>query len=200
METDKESTNNGASTEKAQYCCGRGRGDGPERWGGRQRRWVGAALLLVAVVAAVGFCTNAGDGDRYTSWHDRHGPSAMFSASDAGKRVEFVVDRVMRELKADDAQKLKAREIAGAAAGDLTELALQHGETRQELVAILGAPTLDRSKLEALRAKTALSLDQSSKRITVAVADLAEVLTPAQRQQLVERMKKEHSFLPRRGA
>ena len=200
MEAKDESASNGAAAEKTKCCLGNGRDGEAGRCGSRRYGWIGAALLFSAIVAVFAYFTQSDDGERYSGWHDRHDPSTFFGASDATRKVEFVVDRVMRELKADDAQKLKAREIAGAAAGDLKELALQHRESRQELVAILGAPTLDRTKLEALRAKTVYSLDQSSKRITVAVADLADVLTPAQRQQLVERIEKEHSFLPRRGA
>ena len=193
METKDESASNGAAAEETKCCLGNGRDGEAGRCGSRRYRWIGAALLVGAIVAVFAFFTQSDDGERYFGWHDRHGPSAMFSGSDATKKVEFVVDRIMSELKADDAQKRKAREIADTAAGDLKELALQHRESRQELVAMLRAPTLDRARLEALRAKTVHSLDQSSTRITVAVADLADVLTPAQRLRLVERIEKQHA-------
>ena len=191
METDNESSSNGASTEKC--CSGKGGEHGHRRC--RRRGWIGAALVVGAIVSLVAFNAHSGQsgtGSMCSSWH---GPHGLFAAKDSTQQAEFVVDRLMSELKADDAQKLKARAIADAAAGDLKELAIQHRETHQELAAILAAPTLDRAKLEALRSKTASSLDQSSKRITVAVADLADVLTPAQRLQLVEKMEKHHALL-----
>ncbi len=173
MNTNDEPPSNGTSPEKTKCCS-------------RRRPWIGVALVVGVIVAVVAFTTNG--------WRSNYGPHGFTGTKDATRVAEFVVDRIMSEVKADDTQKLKAREIAAAAAGDLKELATQHRENHKALAAILSEPTLDRAKLEALRSKASRSLDESSKRITVAAADLAEVLTPAQRLQLTERMEKKHGF------
>lgn len=186
METNNESPNTGTPPEKTKCCVGKAGVGETGRCCSRRHRWIGAILAIGAIVAVVAFTTNC--------WRSPYGPHSFFGNKDAKHVAEFVVDRIMSEVKADDAQKLKARGIADAAAGDLKELVMQHRESHKMLVAILREPTLDRAKLEALRVKTAQSLDESSKRISVAMADLADVLTPAQRLQLVERMEKNHGF------
>ena len=62
---------------------------------------------------------------------------------------------------------------------------------------VLAAPTIDRSKLEALRSDHLKLADDASRRITAAVAEAAEVLTPAQRADLARRL--EQRFGARRG-
>ncbi len=52
------------------------------------------------------------------------------------------------------------------------------------------APSIDRVALEALRAEQMQRADAMSKRVLAAVADAAEVLTPAQRVRFAEHMKK----------
>lgn len=186
METNNESPSTGAPPEKTKCCFGKTGAGETGRCCSRRHRWIGAVLAIGVIVAAVAFTANC--------WRSQYGPHGFFGSKDATHVAEFVVNRIMSEVKADDAQKLKARAIADATAGDLKELAMQHRESHTALVAILSEPTLDRAKLEALRAKTAQSLDESSKRISVAMADLADVLTPAQRLQLVERMERNHGF------
>ncbi len=197
METNNESPSDGASAEKKKYCAGNAGGGETGKGCSRRRHWIGAALVVGAIASVVAFNAysgQSGSGGMCSTWYGHRGPHELFGSKDATRHVDFVVDRIMNEVKADDAQKLKARGIAEAVAGDLKVLATQHRESHREFVAILSEPTLDRAKLEALRSKTAHSVDESSKRITVAMADLAEVLTPAQRLQLVERIEKKHDF------
>lgn len=186
METNNESPSNGTPPEKTKCCPGRVGGGETGKCCSRRHRWIGAFLVVGMIAAVVAFSANC--------WRGQYGPHGFFGTKDATHFAEFVVDRIMSEVKADDAQKLKARGIADAAAANLKELAIQHRESHKALVTILSEPTLDRAKLEELRTKTTRNLDESSKRITVALADLAEVLTPTQRLQLAERMEKKHGF------
>ena len=198
MDTNDESPSDGTSAEKRKCCSGKAGGEEHGKRCCRRRRWIGAALVVGVIASLVAFNAysgQSGSGSMCSTWHGHRGSHELFGTRDATRHAEFVVDRIMNEVKANDAQKLKARGIADAVAGDLKKMATQHRESHREFVAILSEPTLDRAKLEALRSKTAHSVDESSKRIAVAVADLAEVLTPAQRLQLIERMEKKHGFL-----
>ena len=54
----------------------------------------------------------------------------------------------------------------------------------------LAAPTVDRAKLETLRADQMKLAETATKRVTDAVADIADVLTPAQRAELGQRVER----------
>jgi Spy/CpxP family protein refolding chaperone len=56
--------------------------------------------------------------------------------------------------------------------------------THARLHQLITAPVIDRRALEALRASQVASLDQASRKLVDAMADAAEVLTPAQRAKL----------------
>ena len=62
-----------------------------------------------------------------------------------------------------------------------------HSAGKQAL-AITSASTFDRAAMERLRAEQVALADSVSKRLTQALADAAEVLTPEQRQKVAGRL------------
>jgi Spy/CpxP family protein refolding chaperone len=56
------------------------------------------------------------------------------------------------------------------------------------MMGALAAPTIDRAKIEAMRAEHMKDMDAMSKRMTQAMTDAAEVLNPEQRQKLAQHM------------
>ena len=84
--------------------------------------------------------------------------------------------------RASRRQKINA--IAQKAADDIFALRAKHLEARKQIIDTLAAPTIDRAKLEALRADQMKLADAATKRVTDAVADIGDVLTPAQRADL----------------
>lgn len=109
--------------------------------------------------------------------------------NDMPYHAEWLVDRMMDDVKASDEQKTKARAIVKSAASDMQALVAQHRDSHDALLNIVKAPVLDRGQLEALRARTVSGMDESSKRLTTAFGDLLEVLTPEQRQELAARFE-----------
>lgn len=83
----------------------------------------------------------------------------------------------------------EVRVVVNAASGDLQRLAQEHGESQKALLAILKEPTFDRSKLESLRVRSVSGLDEASKRLSTAIGDLTDVLSP---QQLADSAEKRH--------
>jgi Spy/CpxP family protein refolding chaperone len=67
-------------------------------------------------------------------------------------------------------------------------LAGAHGDIHR----LLAAPTVDRAALEQLRAARIADIDQASKVMIQAMADAADVLSPAQRQKLGAVMAQHH--------
>jgi len=114
----------------------------------------------------------------------------------AAARVERMAQRLVRAVDGSPEQKEKISAIAKAAAQDLGELRKQGGDLRRQGMELLKAPTVDRAAIEALRSRQIEVADALSKRLSAALADTAEVLTPEQRVKLAERMQSHHG---RRG-
>ena len=154
----------------------------------RRRRWfaVGLATLIGLVGFGVGRATS-----HWSHWrgggmgmHGMHGP---MDADALGRRVDFGVGRMLAQVDGTTEQKAKVGEIAKAAIKDLFPLRAQLTEARGKLATALKAETLDRTKIEQLRTEQLALMDTASKRAGQALADAAEVLSPAQRAKLVER-------------
>ena len=102
-------------------------------------------------------------------------------------RIERGVERLGWAVDASSEQKQKINAITQKAADDIFELRAKHLEARKQLVETLAAPTVDRGKLEGLRVDQMKLAETATKRVADAVADIAEVLTPAQRADLARR-------------
>jgi Spy/CpxP family protein refolding chaperone len=111
-------------------------------------------------------------------------------------RIERMVNRLGWAVDASSEQKQKLRDVVQRAAADLRPLRETHLDGRRQMREILSAPTIDRGKLEALRTDQMKLAEQASQRVTVALAEAAEVLTPEQRADLARRLER---FGGRRG-
>ena len=124
------------------------------------------------------------------------GPMAMGAEMDPA-RVDAQIDRMMKhvavELDATPAQREKLAAIAKATAKDLLPLRSKLQDARKQAATLAGAPTVDRAALEKLRVEQLALADTVSKRLTQALADAGEVLTPQQRQKIAEHMNARQS-------
>lgn len=168
--------------ERASCCC-------------KRCRWIGLVIVgaIVSAFAFHAYSWHYGTGWGCASWHGQHENHRKFGA-EAPRHAEWVADRLMSEVNGSEAQKAKAREITAAAVSDLQSLVMKHEDTHKALLTILKAPALDRGKIESLRVGALHDLDDASRRLTLALGDLADVLTPAQRLQLAEQIEKHHGF------
>lgn len=117
--------------------------------------------------------------------HDMDGDRMFFPGP-----IERGVERLGWAVDASSEQKTKINAIAQKAADDIFPLRAKHLEARKQMVETLAAPTVDRAKLEALRADQMKLAETATKRVTDAVADIADVLTPAQRADLGQRVER----------
>ena len=141
----------------------------------RRPRWIlatiaGALVLVVGGMtwSAVAHSGKSWDGDRFERF------------------VEWKIDDMLDEVDASDDQRERVRAIATAAIADMGEFREFKREGRQALVEALTQETVDREALETLRQNKLETADRASQRLLTALADAAEVLTPAQRAELVE--------------
>jgi Spy/CpxP family protein refolding chaperone len=111
-------------------------------------------------------------------WH--HGP----------QRAWF--DHMLRRVHASDAQREKIRAVVRGAREQRRATWQQLHELQRRQWRLLGAPTIDRAALEALRAQRMGLLEQASKqRLNTEIA-IAEVLDAPQRAQLFELLQRGH--------
>jgi len=176
----------------------------------RARRY----LTIAAIVAAVGLtgavATKAfsDPGFGHGRWHgpgfgSGFGPGFMGGPGMMGGRfggpidpawAEQRADRMVRhlavEVDASAEQQEKLRAIVKSAIKDLVPLREKAQAARQKARALLTQPTIDRAAIEAFRAEQVAQMDAVSKRLTQAVTEAAEMLTPQQRQQIGEHMER----------
>ncbi|MDD9991600.1 MAG: periplasmic heavy metal sensor [Rhodospirillales bacterium] len=138
-------------------------------------RWIlmsiaGALVLVVGGMtwSAVAYSKRSWDGDKIERF------------------VEWKIDGMLDEVDATDEQREQVRTITTAALADMEEFRDFKREGRQALVEALTQEAVDREALEALRQNKLAAADRASQRLLAALADAAEVLTPAQRAELAE--------------
>jgi len=149
-------------------------------------KWRRVAVAALAGGLAIGAGSAAfAHGDR--GWH--RGGASMDPAK-MDQRIESRVERVLKRVDATEAQRSQVKDIAKKAAADLRGMRGKQSELRKRGMALLAAPTVDRAAIEALRVEQIRLADEASRRMSVALADSAEVLTPEQRAKLAERMGK----------
>lgn len=117
---------------------------------------------------------------------DRHAPSAERMA----RGIEHRIDSIIKAVDGTPEQKARLLQLSQVAMSDMQPLREQQAAVRREGMQLLATPVIDRRALEALRVRQIALADTLSKRRVQHLADAADVLTPAQRSKLAERMQK----------
>ena len=160
---------------------------------GRMLRPFALAALLLALGAIFAWPAHAqgamGHGGPAGGHHQRMGPGM-----EGGPMVS---DRMLDAVGASAEQKTRVGEIMGSARDDIRKAREGDRGLHQQMMALMAAPTIDAAAAEAVRQKLLASHDATSKRRLQAMLDAAAVLTPEQRQKLVERMKARRELMER---
>ena len=161
----------------------------------RRRRWLPlAAVALVAALAGAAATSAVGHGPGWGHWR---GPGFLRGPMTPAQ-IEDRVDRGIRhaaiELDATPEQQERLRAIAKAAVKDLLPLREKAHTARARAAELLTQPKIDRAAIEAFRAEQMALAEVASKRFTQALGDVAEVLTPEQRQKAHDFMQWHRGF------
>ena len=153
----------------------------------RRRAPVRVALATVLAGLALGSGVYA-----FARGADGGGPRGPYMSRPADPvqaeaRVNRMLGHLYVEIDASDAQKQKIDPIVKAAARDLFPLRQKMRDIRRQQRQLFTAEKVDPAAIEKLSEERVKLTEQISRRFTKALVDVAEVLTPAQRQQLAER-------------
>ena len=112
--------------------------------------------------------------------HHRMTPEA------AKEHAQVAAKWALREIDANDMQQERVNKVLDGTIDELFRLKEQHQANREAFAAQLGGATIDRAALEEIRKSEMALADEASRRLVQSMADVAEVLTPEQRQALLE--------------
>lgn len=147
---------------------------------GRKLLW-GGLLALIVGVTTIGAITHAAPG-HFGPFAAMHGE---FNPEMASKHLRKAVNWVLDDADATSDQKAKVNDIMQAALTDLLPLHQQMADAHKQVAQLMSQATIDRAALEQIRVSQMALMDTASKRLTQALEDAGDVLTPAQRQKLI---------------
>ena len=163
-------------------------GDNPRR----RFFWRAAIVTVIAGLAAVIGTRAFAHGGGYCGWHRGGFMGASLDPAALDTHLDRALKHLYVEIDATDAQKQQLAPIVKGAAQDLLPLRTRMHDAHRRAVDLLSQQNVDRAALEALRADHLKLAENASQRLTQALADVADVLTPEQRQQLAERINRRH--------
>jgi protein CpxP len=160
------------------------------------RRSLISRMTVVAFVAGAALAGSivavAATGMGACGFH--HGMTAgSYSAADVSAHVDHALKHLYVEIDATDAQKAQITPLVQQAVNDLLPMHAQLQAAHAQAIQALTQTTVDRTALEAARVAHLQLADQASKRLTQLLADVDDVLTPAQRTALAAHLKQMHS-------
>ncbi|MDP3898406.1 MAG: Spy/CpxP family protein refolding chaperone [Mesorhizobium sp.] len=149
--------------------------------------WIvaGGVAAVLVVGAGLAVASDVGPGMRMGG----HGGPHMMNAGFGGGFMEHGMERVLDGIDATPEQKTKIWKIVDDARAEMMPVVRDMRAARGEVLDLLAAPTVDRAAAETLRAERFAAMDAASRRMTTAVLDAAEVLTPEQRAKIAAHVK-----------
>jgi periplasmic protein CpxP/Spy len=148
----------------------------------RRRRTKIAAMAAALVAVAAGALAFAHSGGGH------HGP-AMHKSPDA--HLEHM-QMMLTRIGASDAQKSQIEGLLTPALDDMKAVHEAHSAAFKQFHEAISAPSIDRARIESLRAAQVKALDEASKKLVQAFSDAAEVLSAEQRAALMQDIARHH--------
>lgn len=151
-----------------------------------------AAIAMLIGGSAVGIGINAFAHGEGGGWRCGGGMARTFDPATMDEHLDGMLKHVYAEIDATEEQKQRLAPIVKQAAQDLLPVRERVRTGRAKAMELFTRDSLDRAAIEALRAEHLQLAEQASQRLVRALADAAEVLTPAQRQKLAAHIQQRH--------
>jgi Spy/CpxP family protein refolding chaperone len=150
---------------------------------------IAAGLAGAVAASAFGHGPGFGRGFGHGFGHGHHGfMGGSFDPARMGDRADRMVRHLAIELDATDAQQDKLRSVVKAAVEEVAPMRDKAQAARAKARDLLTQPTIDRAEIERFRTEQLALADAFTKRMSQAIGDAAEILTPEQRRKLSERL------------
>lgn len=143
-----------------------------------------AALIAVPLVIIGGALAYAHQNGGHGGHRGHGGPFSVEHLDHLSSMLE--------KIGASDAQATQIDGLLRPALNNLKSVHDAHHQAFGKFHELIMAPSLDRARIEALRAEQIKVLDEASKNLVTAFGDAAEVLTSEQRAAFAEAMRKHH--------
>jgi periplasmic protein CpxP/Spy len=118
------------------------------------------------------------------------GPGGPPTIEEARDHAEFFAAFALHRLDATPDQQQRVQKIIDGTVDSAFPIVEKHRTQRDQLHAILEAPTIDRAAIERLRVEEVGLADNLSRVLATAIGDAAEVLTTEQRAELVQHLER----------
>ncbi len=155
----------------------------------RRRRsfWLvmGAFVAVVGVLVGSGIAASRAEAGWGRRGWGHHG-DRDFDPEQAKEHVSHAVGFALSRIDASDEQEAQILAIVNDSIDEMVEGSAEHRARRDALKELFSQPDIDRDALEGLRKAELQLADGLSQRIASVIADIAEVLTPEQRVELLE--------------
>jgi len=159
--------------------------------------WRAATATLIAGLATTAIGARAlAHGGGFCGWQRAGFMGAALDPATVDAHLDRALEHLYVEINATDAQRQQLGPIVKGAARDLMPLRAGMRDARRQAIELLSQQNIDRAALETLRADQLKLAEQASQRLTLALADIADALTPEQRKQVAEHIGRWHG---RRG-
>jgi periplasmic protein CpxP/Spy len=153
-------------------------------------------LATLTVVLAAGLSHTASAQPGEVGMGMGMGMHGMQGGGPGGHHIERMLDAV----NATPEQRTQIKQIMQAAHTDLQAQRTAGPSLHQQMQGLLAQTTIDARAVETLRQQMLAQHDVASKRMSQAMIDAANVLTPAQRQTLTGLMAKRQAMMQRHAA
>ena len=159
----------------------------------RGRRW----LLLGAIPVLAG-ALSLSAARAQMAGPDGGGGMGMFGGHEGFMQQRL--ERLLSAAGASDAQKAQIKKIWDGLRPQLKDLHKQHAEQRRQIGQAMAAATINTATIEQLRQQSVQTMDKVSSLVTQGMVASAQVLTPAQRQTVLQQIEQHHRHHPGAGA
>lgn len=150
---------------------------------------------LIAFVAGAALAGGVGVlAQSATGMHHGMMMGSGHSTADFSAQVQHGLQHLYVDIEATDEQKAQIDPLVKQALSDLQSLHAQMQSSQSQVTQALLQSPVDRAALEAARAAHLQLADQASRRFVQLIADVGDVLTPAQRKPFAAHVAKIHPF------
>jgi Spy/CpxP family protein refolding chaperone len=149
-------------------------------------------LLGVALSGAVALAAGSFAAGHFGGGHGRLGFFRHENPEEAREHVALAADWILTRVDATEDQKGEAKRIVAEAFDELMPLVQEHRSGDEALVEEMTRTNLDPEAIERLRQDQVDLFDRASRKLSASFTELAAVLTPEQRAELVAMARRFH--------